>query len=119
MIWLDILVILVVLGITGAVLKWAPLLKQKERRFPVFQDARSGLWKGPHWLSFPLYVAPEDNIVIDKLPNVPRFMVPILPLSVILPVALGFILLIMQIWIRSIWDKIAGLLGLYKTLATM
>lgn len=132
MVWLDIVSILVLLGITGAVLKWAPVLLQADRIFPIHyvegywqgepgkggSSARfvAGHWEGPRELSYPSYHPPHKNITLrgGLGMDTPDFIVPVVPLSVALPLALGAMLMIMQLWVRSGWDKAAALLGLYK-----
>ena len=118
MIWFDLFFLLVVLGIAGAVYKWAPIWRGEGRYFPVFYDPATNSWSGPTYLSYPTAYEENKNLTFNPLPAmVPKFTVPVIKFSVALPVSVGFALLLMQIWVRSAWDKLAALAGLYKGLA--
>ena len=121
MVWLDVVFLLLVLGATWAVLRWLPIPWAGNRLFAVYYDAFAAQWHGPQELSYPLARHPPRPELTIKPPILdgPRFIVPIIPFAAGLPIGVGLILILMQIWVRSGWDKLAALFGLYKALATV
>lgn len=117
--WLDILTLLLVGGICAIVHFIAPIFEQGSRVFAVSYDGIDGKreWRGPHELSYPFYSRDRKNITLPNMLEGPEFIVPIVELSVALPIVIGLALILMQIWIRDLWDKIAALVAFYKTLA--
>lgn len=102
-VWLDIIFLLALTVLTGALWKWAPLWHQNERLFPMTYDSRTATWYGPVEYSYPrheFYLGITTTVVL----------IPLIPLAVIV---------LLQSWVRSWLDFHAAFLGLQKALVMM
>ncbi|KAL6715043.1 hypothetical protein ACLMJK_007304 [Lecanora helva] len=100
---LDLLFIFIFLALTGGLLLWGKIWRWEERLFPMTFDPYSNTWYGPLEFSYP-----QRPFILGI--SITAIAIPLVPLAVII---------VTQIWIRSLLDFNAAFFALKKAMVLM
>ena len=103
LVWLDLLFLLIFSAITGIILLWGDIWRWEQRRFPMTFDTYTNTWYGPVELSYP-----QHEFILGI--TMTAILIPLIPLAVIM---------LTQIWIRSLLDFNAAFFALKKAMVLM
>lgn len=119
-VWLDVAMIILGLLVALILRKYTHIFHYNERGFLVAKNAQ-GYWEAPMAISWPRYMSPAhiSQVGSTQRRGLPDFILGIVLIGVSVSGGAVAIILLMQLFVRDLWDKVSATMGMLKALVTV
>lgn len=119
-VWLDIAMIILGLLVALILRQDARIFNYENRRFPIIRNA-AGSWDPVVGIGWPRYLTPAHEAMkgVAGKPETPDFLIGIFMIGAAVAGVASAIFILMQLFVRDMWDKTAATIGMHKALVTV